>query len=156
MVVSIPPDGTRADTLADAAQRPSAPPVGAPLGRALRGIAFSRQSPTALLALFLTVSLSACAMQTTPDFDSTTWKSQRGAAPRDNSRGQMVAVLEKSLHTGMSRDDVVKLLGEPDSTDADTATDVYELGVAAYGVDEEFYEIQYQDGKIAAHRWARR
>ena len=126
------------------------------IGRAPRVSALFRQSPMALFALFLIVSLSACAMQTTPDFDSNAWKSQRGAAPRDNTRGQMVAVLEKSLHTGMSRDDVIKLLGEPDSTDADTATDVYELGVAAYGVDEEFYEIQYQDGKIAAHRWARR
>ncbi len=95
-------------------------------------------------------------MQNTSDFDSNAWKSQSNAAPRDNKRGQMVATLEKNLRTGMSRDEVIGLLGEPDSTDADTATDVYELGVAAYGVDEEFYEIQYRDGKLAAHRWARR
>jgi hypothetical protein len=154
MVVSIPPDGSSNASLA--AQRSPASPVGVPHGRALRAIPFSRPSLAVLLALSLTVSLSACAMQNTPDFDSSAWKSQRGATGKDNTRGRMVATLEKSLHAGMSRDDVIRLLGEPDSTDADTATDVYELGVATYGIDEEFYEIQYQDGKLASHRWARR
>lgn len=152
--MSIPPDGS--SNASPAAQRPPAPPVRVPPGRALRAIPFSRPSLAALLALSLTVSLSACAMQNTSDFDSSAWKSQRGATGKDNTRGRMVATLEKSLHAGMSRDDVIRLLGEPDSTDADTATDVYELGVAAYGIDEEFYEIQYQDGKLASHRWARR
>lgn len=154
--MSIPPDGTPGGTLAHTAHASPAPSVRAPLGRTVRAIPFSRPSLTALLALSLTVSLSACAMQNTPDFDSSAWKSQRGATGKNNTRGQMVATLEKALHAGMSRDDVIRLLGEPDSTDADTATDVYELGVAAYGIDEEFYEIQYQDGKLASHRWARR
>lgn len=154
--MSIPPDGSSDTRPAHAAQRSAEPPARPPLGRALRAIPFSRQSLAALLALSITVSLSACAMQNTSDFDSSAWKSQRGATGKDNTRGRMVATLEKSLHAGMSRDDVIRLLGEPDSTDADTATDVYELGVAAYGIDEEFYEIQYQDGKLASHRWARR
>lgn len=152
--MSIPLDGS--SNASPAAQRPPAPPVRVPPGRTLRAIPFSRQCLAALLALSLTVSLSACAMQNTSDFDSSAWKSQRGATGKDNTRGRMVATLEKSLHAGMSRDDVIRLLGEPDSTDADTATDVYELGVAAYGIDEEFYEIQYQDGKLVSHRWARR
>ncbi len=106
------------------------------------------------IALFL--SLSACAMQNTTHFDSTAWKSQRGVSAKENQRGPMVSSVEKAVQTGMSRDEVIRLLGEPDSSDAASATDVYELGVARYGIDEEFYEIKYQDGSVASHRWGRR
>lgn len=107
-------------------------------------------------AVLLTLFLSACTMQTTSSFDSASWKSQRGADAQQNRRGTMVAALEKSIDVGMPREQVIALLGEPDSTDAATSTDMYELGVAQYGVDEEFYQIQYQDGKVATHRWGRR
>lgn len=95
-------------------------------------------------------------MQNTSQFDSSAWKSQRGAGAQQNQRGTMVASVEKTIHAGMSREDVIQLLGEPDDSDAATTTDTYELGVAKYGIDEEFYEIVYQDGKVATHRWGRR
>lgn len=95
-------------------------------------------------------------MQTTTQFDSDAWKSQRGVDTRQNQRGTMVASVEKAIQAGMSRDEVIGLLGEPDGSDAATTTDTYELGVAQYGVDEEFYEIVYRDGKVATHRWGRR
>ncbi len=94
-------------------------------------------------------------MQTT-HFDSSAWKSQRGASAHDNQRGQMVESLEKAVRTGMSRAEVVELLGDPDSSNAETGVDTYELGVSSYGIDEEYYEIRYQDGNVASHRWARR
>lgn len=97
-------------------------------------------------------------MQNTPQFDSSAWKSQRGAGAQQNQRGTMVASVEKAIHAGMARDEVIQLLGEPDNSEAttETSTDTYELGVAQYGIDEEFYEIVYQDGKVASHRWGRR
>lgn len=107
-------------------------------------------------AVLLTLFLSACTMQTTSSFDSASWKSQRGADAQQNRRGTMVAALEKSIAVGMPREQVLALLGEPDAIDAATSTDMYELGVAQYGVDEEFYQIHYQDGKVASHRWGRR
>lgn len=107
-------------------------------------------------AIVLLLSISACAMQTTSNFDSDAWKSQRGVGAKKNQRGPMVSSVEKAVQTGMSREEVIRLLGEPDSSDAASATDVYELGVARYGIDEEFYEIRYQDGKVASHRWGRR
>lgn len=111
---------------------------------------------TLLTSLILTLSLSACPMEPTPHFDSDAWKSQRGADARQNKRGRMVEGLEKALHADMPREDVIGLLGEPDSSDAANSADVYELGVSEYGIDEEFYEIRYQDGKVASHRWGRR
>lgn len=105
--------------------------------------------------LLLTLFLSACTMQTT-NFDSNTWKSQRGAAAQDNQRGQMVGALDKVVHAGMARAEVIEQLGEPDSSNTDTGVDTYELGVSDYGIDEEYFEIRYQDGKVASHRWARR
>jgi hypothetical protein len=106
--------------------------------------------------IVLILSLSACAMQTTSNFDSDAWKSQRGVGAKAKQRGPMVYSAEKTVQTGMSRDDVIRLLGEPDSIDGATATDLYELGVARYGIDDEFYEIRYQDGKVASNRWRRR
>jgi hypothetical protein len=108
------------------------------------------------LAIALLLSLSACAMQTTSNFDTAAWKSQRGVAAQQNQRGPMLASAEKAVQAGMSRDEVVALLGEPDIRDAASAIDIYELGVARYGIDEEFFEITYQDGKVASHRWGRR
>lgn len=109
-------------------------------------------------AIVLILFLSACAMQNTSQFDSSAWKSQRGAGAQQNQRGTMVASVEKAIHAGMARDEVIQLLGEPDNSEAatETSTDTYELGVAQYGIDEEFYEIVYQDGKVASHRWGRR
>lgn len=105
--------------------------------------------------LLLTLFLSACTMQTT-NFDSSTWKSQRGVAAQNNQRGQMVGALDKVVHAGMARAEVIEQLGEPDSSNTDTGVDLYELGVSDYGIDEEYFEIRYQDGKVASHRWARR
>lgn len=107
-------------------------------------------------AVLLSLLLSACTTQATGSFDSASWKSQRGAEAQQNRRGTMVAALEKSIAVGMPRAQVLDLLGEPDSTDAAGSTDMYELGAAQYGIDEEFYQIRYQDGKVAAHRWGRR
>ena len=95
-------------------------------------------------------------MQNPSNFDSNAWKSHRGAGATENQRGGMVSSVEKAVQVGMSREDVIRLLGEPDSSDAASATDVYELGVARYGIDEEFYQITYQEGKVASHRWGRR
>jgi hypothetical protein len=95
-------------------------------------------------------------MQTTSQFDSAAWKSQRGVAAQQNQRGPMLSSAENAVQAGMSREEVIRLLGEPDISDATAAIDIYELGVARYGVDEEFFEITYRDGKVASHRWARR
>ena len=95
-------------------------------------------------------------MQTTSQFDSAAWKSQRGVATQQNQRGAMLSSAENAVRVGMPRDEVIQLLGEADSSDAATGIDTYELGVARYGVDEEFFEITYRDGKVASHRWGRR
>lgn len=93
---------------------------------------------------------------TTDRFDSNAWKSQRGAADLENKRGAMVASVEKALHPGMTRGQVVQLLGEPDTSDDAQGIDTYELGVAAYGIDQEFYEIRYANDQVVSHRWSRR
>jgi hypothetical protein len=113
-------------------------------------------TPACALLLALTFSLSACAMEHQTQFDSDAWKSQRGVAATDNRRGGMLPAMEKVLHTGMTRDEVVALLGEPDISDTQTGADQYELGLAGYGVDEEYYEIRYRDGKLESHRMGRR
>lgn len=117
---------------------------------------FGARGVFATLALSLSLSLSACAMEQTPRFDSDAWKAQRGVAAKDNTRGGMLAAMEAVVQPGMSRDAVLALLGEPDTRDAETGIDTYELGVAKFGVDEEYYEIRYRDGKVESRQWQRR
>lgn len=106
--------------------------------------------------LVLVLTLSGCSMNKTSNFDSDTWKSQRGVQAADNQRGEMLTSLKAVIKTGMPRADVIKLLGEPDTVNAEAGTHVYELGVSELGIDEEYYEIRYQDESIVSHRWARR
>ncbi len=161
------PHLTRIETAANVTRTPlttrlfhPAATTATPTARSRRALSFlqsrSMRASALRCAVLLTLLLSACTMQTTAPFDSASWKSQRGADAQHNRRGTMVAALEKSIAVGMPRAQVLGLLGEPDSTDAASSTDVYELGVAQYGVDEEFYQIHYQDGKVASHRWGRR
>lgn len=112
-----------------------------------------------LAALFLPLALTACPMQTQENnngFDSASWKAQRGANPADNSRGQMLTAVEKRLQPGMDRSEVTALLGEPDLQDAASGSDIYELGRAEFGIDEEYLELQYAEGKLQSHRFMRR
>lgn len=47
-------------------------------------------------------------------FDSSAWKAEAGNRKAKNSRGGMVADVEKSLRPGMRRQDVEAMLGKPD------------------------------------------
>lgn len=114
-----------------------------------------------VFGLLFPLLLTACAMQQTDTFDSEAWKAQRGAPPLENRRPAMVSGLETLIRLDMPRADVLALLGEPDATrrddgDAALSIDTYELGVSGVGVDEEFYEIRYRDGRVASRRWSRR
>jgi hypothetical protein len=115
----------------------------------------SRASICVPLILSFSILFSACTMQN-KNFDSVTWKAQRGASAQSNQRGTMVEPLQNAIRTGMLRDELVELLGEPDSSNAQTNVDIYELGVSPVGIDEEYYEIRYENGKVISHRWARR
>lgn len=131
------------------------PKVTAPSGVLDRLAGRARARPAAAI-LALSFLLPACTMPQTATFDPDAWKSQRGAAPQDNRRGAMVEGLKTAVRDGMPREEVVALLGEPDSRNAATGVEVYELGVSAVGVDEEYFEVRYQDGRVASSRWARR
>ena len=148
----------------------TAPPLSVSQPRALRADASARvRVPTtratprvtsrrpgllafALLSAFF---LTACTMHT-ESFDADTWKSQRGVAASNNRRGPLVASIDNVVRSGKSRADVVGLLGAPDSTRTGSSIDVYELGRSPYGVDEEFYEVRYVDGKVQSHGMGRR
>lgn len=86
----------------------------------------------------------------TDTFDSTTWKAQRGASALDNKRGGMVSELERSVRVGMTRAEVIALLGEPDMGQQ-TESEKYLLGLA-FGPDEQYYEIRYREGKVESLR----
>ncbi len=108
------------------------------------------------VALAATLALAGCAGTAPSRFDSAAWQAQRGAEPQQNRRGAMLPALQQALRPGMARDEVIALLGPPDRHDAAAGSDVYELGVSGYGVDEAYYQLDYRDGKLVEHRLQRR
>ena len=85
-------------------------------------------------------------------FDPELWQAQRGKDERHNPRGGMVVdLLQTHLRVGMSRLEVQRLLGEPDRRQE--LRDMYELGVSPYGIDFEYFVIDYDDaGKVTQLR----
>lgn len=103
----------------------------------------------------LSFSISACAMDNTSAFNSTIWKEQRGVDLRENKRLAMLDDLERRIRPGMSRKEVLDLLGPPDTSDPKTNIDTYELGVSSLGIDGEVYRIEYANEEVVGHRWSR-
>lgn len=98
-------------------------------------------------------SLTACAMQSSQELDTASWKSQRGVDFEKNNRIHMMEAVKGVIHVGMSKNDVLTLLGPPDySEDGEsTSTDVYYLGISPYAGDTQEYDIKYKDGKVVSH-----
>jgi hypothetical protein len=78
------------------------------------------------------------------EFDADVWRAQRGSNALDNPRvGQVVALERSHMRPGMSRAEVIELLGEPDRRLP--RSDHYKLGASPVGVDFETYVIEYDD-----------
>lgn len=87
-------------------------------------------------------------------FDTDAWKAQRGTTARENTRATQVPSLERQLRPGMTRDEVHRLLGEPDRRTE--KADIYRMGIAPFGIDQESYQIIYDsNGVLTEHRLTR-
>ncbi len=75
---------------------------------------------------------------------------KRGSTDRDNPRSGLVIAFERDhLRVGTARSQVIALLGQPEQRTA--RRDQYNLGVSAYGIDHEYYVIDYDDqDRVAA------
>jgi outer membrane protein assembly factor BamE (lipoprotein component of BamABCDE complex) len=87
------------------------------------------------------------------DFDSNQWKALQNSTARDNPRAGMISDLQKRvLRTGMTRAELIALLGEPDLTESEGNRYVYEIGTSAFGVDYEYFVIEFDSaGKLLRH-----
>jgi hypothetical protein len=79
-------------------------------------------------------------------FDAEAWKALRGSDLIDNPRAGMIAALETRLTPGTRRSDVLSLLGEPESRDADRF--IYDIGVGPYGIDYEYLVIEFAGDRV--------
>lgn len=65
----------------------------------------------------------------------------------------MVPDLETRLRPGMSRDEILELLGPPESAGDNLL--IYELGVSGYGVDFDHYMLEFDDdGALVRYWWS--
>lgn len=88
--------------------------------------------------------MATTTMTTAGGFDSDKWKALRSSTERDNPRSRMLGDLKKELRQGMTRDAVVALLGEPEIKEG--ARYVYAIGASAFGVDYEYFVIEFDAG----------
>jgi hypothetical protein len=96
------------------------------------------------LACCLVVVLTACSAS--DRFNAEAWQRSDGSDPKDMTRCQMVDdLMTNYLHTGISREEVFKLIGEP--TDAPVVQRL--IGVCGFGVDYEYLELTFDEaGKL--------
>lgn len=79
-----------------------------------------------------------------PGFTPEAWRAERGVEdPQENDRITMVSEVLDRLHPGMTRDEVLALLGPADSEREGIL--VYETGVSPYGIDTEALRIAFDD-----------
>jgi len=75
-------------------------------------------------------------------FNSAKWKAQYNSKELHNPRLVMIPHLKRSvLHVGMDKSAVRDILGPPEKSR--DQTDIYALGVSEYGIDFEYYYIEY-------------
>lgn len=101
-------------------------------------------------ATVLAASVTGAKMMAAEGFDGTKWKSLQGSRARDNPRAGMVSQVEERLKAGMTRAEVVQLLGTPEIDDDRRFT--YSLGTSAFGVDYEYFIVEFdEEGRVLRH-----
>ena len=88
-------------------------------------------------------------MAAAQSFNAEKWKALKGNGSHSNPRIGMVGAAKTLLHAGMSQDEVVGLLGEPDGQKDGRWT--YDLGASPYGADYQYLVLEFDgQGKLAS------
>lgn len=74
-------------------------------------------------------------------FDKGRWVAEVQAKPSENKRSLMTKDLEKRLRQGLSEEEIVALMGQPDSRRDNRF--IYNLGMPGFGVDYDHYVIEF-------------
>lgn len=86
-------------------------------------------------------------MVTAGGFDSQKWKAEKGNETGKNPRVTMVGEAQKLLRKGMTREEVITLLGEPDGKPNNRFE--YLLGISPFGIDFEVFILEFSaEGKL--------
>lgn len=80
-------------------------------------------------------------------FNKDVWIAQAAVKPSENRRSSMVGDLSSRLKPGMSEDEVVDMMGAPESRSSGRF--VYSLGMPGFGVDYETFVVEFDPaGKL--------
>ncbi len=84
-------------------------------------------------------------------FDAERWKAQRGLDLRDNPRQGMMREVRALLHPGLSKAEVLNLLGEPDRRQDNRFE--YDLGMRPLGIDYQSLVLDFDaSGRLLRFR----
>jgi Ni/Co efflux regulator RcnB len=99
-----------------------------------------------LLTSSLLLSMTACAMEK-KEFDTGKWIAEGAKDFESTQRWAMSEDVERHIKPGMTRSEVRKLLGNPDSEDefGEKVIESYYLGFPPLGIDHSEYQLFYKD-----------
>ena len=96
------------------------------------------------------LALSSCTSEPeTLEFDRARWVAAAGQDEYDNARCQMVDDARTLVTTGMTRENVERLLGDPDVAD-DVHLDYWLGGCDALSIDVHSLWIRLESGRVIA------
>jgi hypothetical protein len=103
-----------------------------------------------LFIVFVAVSPSIDANFNRTDFDSEKWKKWEMTESEMTLRWDMIDDLQEDHElVGMTEEEIIKLLGEPDSKSS--AEWAYDLGMARKGIDTGTLSLTFENGKVKSH-----
>ena len=118
--------------------------------KALDLLPHKNKAIVAIINLYLTLIIS-CSDTNTSTFDADIWRAQKNTIEKNNPRATMIKELEeKYIRLGMSRQQIITLLGEPDTSTKNI--DIYEIGTPPFSIGLEVYEINYQGDIVVGFR----
>lgn len=87
----------------------------------------------------------------TNSFDTSRWVAEKGNFDRASARDDLMPAAVKQLRVGMTRDEVLRLFGEPDSRDEDTFS--YYLGRDRLGMHFSAWDVHFDaQGRVHSHQ----
>lgn len=108
------------------------------------------------LIFFISLTTTACAMDKTP-FDKEQWRIEGNKGPELTQRWKQSEALQAVIKLGMSREEILELLGPPDDSRVVNGAhfDIYDIGITSYSIDMASYEFEYRNGKLLRFQLAR-
>ncbi|MGN0126862.1 outer membrane protein assembly factor BamE domain-containing protein [Glutamicibacter soli] len=110
-----------------------------------------------LTGMMMALASATAACTPATDFDREAWRAEGEKSLEQTKRWAMAAAVLRQITPGMTRDQVIAELGQPDSSKphGSGSTDVYYLGLPDQSMHLVQFDLEYTQQKLASIRYTR-